>query len=374
MHGRSLGALVAAVAIVAAGLAAVPRESAPALEAAPPPAICRAAPAPAGWPEVGASGDVADLSGYQDYRGALGIGDGLRGRGVAIADVEYEWRRTHVELSSLGLPAPPDTGLPAGYQAADHGTAVLGVLGARADGQGVSGLAPDADLRPTSPFATGTYDPAGAVKAAAGGLGPGDVLLIELQALEDGQLVPIESIPAVRAQIRAAVDAGIVVVEPAGNGGIDVGTAGPTWLTGPAAPDHSGALMVGAGGSAFDAAGSTERRRITGSNFGARVDVQGVGAAVVTAGYGEGLGGSDDRSYTSCFDGTSSASATVAGAVAALQSGAISLTGSPLTPAQVRSLLIATGLPQAQASDGAIGPRPQVDAALALEVPSKHDV
>ena len=207
MHGRSLGALVAAVAIVAAGLAAVPRESAPALEAAPPPAICRAAPAPAGWPEVGASGDVADLSGYQDYRGALGIGDGLRGAGVAIADVEYEWRRTHVELSSLGLPAPPDTGLPAGYQAADHGTAVLGVLGARADGQGVSGLAPDADLRPISPFATGTYDPAGAVKAAAGGLGPGDVLLIELQALEDGQLVPIESIPAVRAQIRAAVDA-----------------------------------------------------------------------------------------------------------------------------------------------------------------------
>ena len=93
--------------------------------------------------------------------------------------------------------------------------------------------------------------------------------------------------------------------------------------------------------------------------------MQGVGAAVVTAGYGEGLGGSDDRSYTSCFDGTSSASATVAGAVAALQSGAISLTGSPLTPAQVRSLLIATGLPQAQASDGAIGPRPQVDAALA---------
>jgi hypothetical protein len=124
--------------------------------------------------------------------------------------------------------------------------------------------------------------------------------------------------------------------------------------------------MVGAGGSDFDENGASERRRVSGSNFGARVDVQGIGAAVVTSGYGERLGGSDDRAYTACFDGTSSASATVAGAVAALQSAAIARTGSPLAPAAVRTLLIASGLPQAQPAEGAIGPRPQVGAALDL--------
>ena len=102
------------------------------------------------------------------------------------------------------------------------------------------------------------------MRAAAGGLGPGDVLLIELQALEDGaSLAPIESIPAVRAQIRAAVDAGIVVVEPAGNGGSDSARPARRWLAGPAAPDHSGALMVGAGGVGSTPP-ATERRACTG--------------------------------------------------------------------------------------------------------------
>jgi hypothetical protein len=359
----ALGALLAAAVFAVAGWIVAPGAGEPAPVPAPPPATCRVAPSP-GWAGYAEDPGSADLSPFQDYRAAMGIGTGVRGSGVTIADVEYEWRPGHVELGGLGLTAPPATGLPPGYRASDHGTAVLGVLGASPDGKGVSGLVPDADIRPYSPFATGSYDPAAAIAAAAQGLGPGDVLLVELQAIQDDTLIPIEGIRTVRQAIRDAVDRGIVVVEPAGNGGVDVGAIGIGWLAGQTAPGHSGALMVGAGGSDQDMNGSTNLRRVTGSNFGSRVDVQGVGVGVVTSGYGEGLGGADDRAYTACFDGTSSAAATVAGAVAALQSGAIAQRGAPLTPAQVRTLLVQTGLRQVSPGDGVIGPRPQVDAAL----------
>jgi hypothetical protein len=331
---------------------------------APPPATCRVAPSP-NW--AGYSEDPADvdLSPFQDYRAAMGIGDGIRGSGVTIADVEYEWRPTHVELAAIGLAAPPATGLPAAYRSADHGTAVLGVLGASPDGKGVSGLVPDADLRPISPFYGRDYQPARAINDAAAGLGPGDVILIEQQAQAGGSLVPVEFLVDVRNAIAAAVRKGIVVVEPAGNGNLDIGTLEQApWLAGQTAPGHSGAIIVGAGGSDTDQSGPTALRRAVGSNWGSRVDLQGIGVGVVTSGYGDGIGGVGDRAYTSCFDGTSSASATVAAAVAALQSGAIAQNGQPLAPADVRRLLVETGQRQVNPEDGVIGPRPRVDAAL----------
>ena len=96
--------------------------------------------------------------------------------------------------------------------------------------------------------------------------------------------------------------------------------------------------------------------------------MQGVGVGVVTAGYGNGpdpIGGSGDRAYTACFDGTSSASATVAAAVVALQSAAIAQGRPRLTPDQVRAILRQTGAAQQGRTDRPIGPRPQVAAAIA---------
>jgi hypothetical protein len=131
--------------------------------------------------------------------------------------------------------------------------------------------------------------------------------------------------------------------------------------------------MVGAGGSGLGDPPVGDLERVPGSNYGARVDVQGYGAAVVTTGYSDlssGAAGAD-RSYTACFDGTSSASATVAGAAAVLQGAAITRTGAPLTPAALRDLLVDTGLPQVpspgdeNAGVQNIGPRPQIAAALA---------
>ena len=156
-----------------------------------------------------------------------------------------------------------------------------------------------------------------------------------------------------------------MVVEPAGNGDRDLASFNLPWLADPADPGNSGALLVGAGDSPTT---GTDLARAAGTNWGARVDVQGYGSGVLTAGYGEGIGTPEpkDRAYTSCFDGTSSASATVAGAVAALQGLARATQGAPLAPEAVRAALVATGVPQPDPLETPIGPRPQVSAAATL--------
>lgn len=372
-----LVALVLAVAGAVASAAAAGAE--PVVRPAPPPSsYCRVSP-PAGWPAIGAS-PVPDLTPFQDYRAGLGIDGSLDGSGIRITDVEYEWAADHVDLAGRGLPAADPSGLDLAFRARDHGTAVLGILGAAADGHGITGLAVGAELLPISPIfsdALLSYQPVRAITAATEGLRAGDVLLIELQALvvrEDGAtlLGPIEYYPSVRAAIANAVARGIVVVEPAGNGGLDVGTLGQPWLTDPADSQATGAIMVGAGGSGLGDPPVGDRERVPGSNYGSRVDLQGFGAAVVTTGYADlsSPGAGADHAYTACFDGTSSASATVAGAAAVLQGAAVARTGAPLDPATLRELLVDTGLPQAatpgdeNAAPQNIGPRPQVDAAL----------
>jgi serine protease len=347
-----------------------------AVRLAPPPAICRVPP-PGGWPLVSAGVPTPDLTPFQDHRAGLAIPSGAAGAGITIADIEYDWRPSHEELAPRSLPAPvePAGGLDPSFLAKEHGTAVLALLGASDDGLGVSGLAPAAALRPRAPFsAAGAYELQAAIAAAAAGLRPGDVLLVEQQILVDSDpspavqrlvLAPVEADAFAHDVIAAVAAAGIVVVEPAGNEGVDLASLGRPWLAvASGEAGYSGALMVGAGGSAVSLSG--DLRTGLRSNHGRRVDVQGFGEGVVTAGYGEGWSPPGDRAYTSCFDGTSSAAATVAGAVAVLQ-GVVEAAGrAPLTPAAVRAGLVATGLPQPAGETQPIGPRPQVAAAAAL--------
>ena len=352
-------------------------EAAVAPVAAPPPAFCRTPP-PGGWPAIPAGQPTPDLSGFQDYRAGLGIPAGATGAGVAIGDVEYQWRPEHEDLAGRALPASPDIDsgvLDPRFQALEHGTAVLGILGAAANGLGVTGLAPAAEVTPTSPFAgdPSTYDLLGATVDAATGLQRGDVLLVEQQTsvpvTTGSAFAPVEAVEAMRNAIRAIVNGGIVVVEPAGNGDRDLATLGVPWLADPASPDGTGALMVGAGNSPVT---GTDLARTAGTNFGARVNLQGYGSGVLTSGYGD-LDPAlpPSRGYTACFDGTSSASATVAGAVAALQDLAERETGGPLTPAATRAAMVATGTSPSPPSLQHIGPRPNVAAAAALVSPAE---
>jgi hypothetical protein len=249
---------------------------------------------------------------------------------------------------------------------------VLAVLGARPDGRGVTGLVPGAVLRPLSPYFTprpAVLDQARSIAELGVLLRPGDVLLVEQQGWADAartRLGPAELDPLVRAAIRAVVETGVVVVEPAGNGDV-TGANGYDVVRDlgvPAAgsPGDSRALMVGAGRS--EAGGGIDRTRTPFSNFGSRVDLQGYGEGVVTAGVGDLQLGPPTRRYTGCFSGTSSASATVAAAAAALQASAIARTGAPLAPEEVRRRLVVTGLAQDASVPGSIGPRPLVSAAV----------
>lgn len=312
--------------------------------------------------------DPAPAGSDADYAATL---PGGRGAGVMVVDLEFNWSFNHEDLGiSFGqlisgnagpdawVPMCGDGSPPAPYYAS-HGTAVVSQLIARDNGIGVTGAVPDATLRLATPIFWIFYYPALGVLNAAGQMRPGDVLLIEMQHMDPyGQYGPIENEPSVYDAIRMATQAGIIVVEPAGNGNLSLDPPNFGGRFDRSRLD-SGAIMVGAGNA------WRTRSLSAGSNFGERVDVQGRGEGVVSAGYGCLFwGGSPERAYTATFGGTSSASPIVAAAAASIQ-GYLKATGRPvLTPAQMRTLLVSTGTPQTGAEK--IGPYPDLRAAVAL--------
>jgi hypothetical protein len=320
------------------------------------------------------------FSSRQLYAAAAPLGTGIRaawnvpgGRGenVKIVDVEYSWNLDHEDLGTTGSTlihngTPTDP-----YHDSEHGTAVLGILHAPNNGYGITGLAPDADLHVVNSQNTETgYDLAHSLTMARAQLRAGDVLVLEQQANgPNGTDVPTEWSYDVYQQIRAATAAGIIVVEPAGNGANDVGAN----LDDPAFADlvtgraDSGAIMVGAGEGAN--CNAPARSRTDFSNYGSRVNLQGPGSCVVSTGYGDLSGEARNTFYTSGFSGTSSATAIVAGVAAVTSSVLEARTGHAPTPGEVRELLVRTGTAQNTAAGtrtGYVGPMPDVAKALGL--------
>ena len=115
--------------------------------------------------------------------------------------------------------------------------------------------------------------------------------------------------------------------------------------------------------------GWTDRSRLDFSNYGSRVDVQGWGRMVATLDYGD-LQGCDatGRKYTNYFGGTSSASPIVAGAALLVESIVKTERRCPLSPKDLRTLLVDTGSPQTDGPHGPakqhIGPRPDLAGAI----------
>src|SRR5690606_8127365 len=172
-----------------------------------------------------------------------------------------------------------------------------------------------------------------------------------------------------------ATAAGRVVVEAAGNGGVDLDQDSCNGLFDRSNRD-SGAIIVGQGW----APGPTDRERRPNSSYGGRVDLQGWGNNVMTTGYGVSYVDPDDpanpdRWYTDAFNGTSSASPMVAGAVANLQ-GIRLANGDPFfSAAAVLQILVDTGSPQLGDLSEHIGPRPNLLMAIAsfMNVPPVAD-
>lgn len=323
-------------------------------------------PAP---PPVDLAPPTPDLSSQQGYRGPapLGIGafnaaevPGGNGANTRIVDIEYSWVLNHEDLelpASTNIDASPAWD-PFPEDQGNHGTAVLGELTGKANGYGVVGIAPGAQIRiaPAATLAFG-YNLPRAISLATAALAPGDVILLEQQTSVCGSsdYGPVEWSQSVYDAIATATALGINVVEAAGNGSVDLDSAGCDSRFDRSVRD-SRAIIVGAG------APST-RERLWFSSYGSRLDMQGWGSGVTTGGYGDAFNPGDVRQrYTYAFSGTSSASPIVAGSVLALQ-GALKARGLRVaTPQEMREALVATGT--AQGGTTHIGPLPRLPEAL----------
>ena len=306
---------------------------------------------------------------------------GGKGDKVDVIDIEGGWNFAHEDLLKnqggvVGGTATGDTGW------VNHGTAVQGEIGGDENTFGILGIAPFSRFSGVSIFGAGNST-AKALKTAADKLKPGDIILIELHragpnATGQGQFgyIPIEWWSADFAAVKYATAKHIIVIAAAGNGSQNLDDAVYQGRFDRQQRD-SGAILVGAGAPPSGSFGP-DRSRLGFSNYGKIVDAQGWGREVVSTGYGDLQGGSDqNRWYTRSFSGTSSASPIVVGAVACLQSMQKTRGGPLLTYQQIRSILRKSGSPQTDGPNGPatqrIGNRPnlkQAEAFLTQQVAS----
>jgi hypothetical protein len=214
---------------------------------------------------------------------------------------------------------------------------------------GVVGVAPSARARVVSQWRTATnYQTADAIRSAMSAMRAGDVLLLEAQTTypPGTDFLPVEVEQAVYDAIRAATDAGIVVIEAGGNGAVDLDqfqdVRGRRILNRSSLDfQDSGAVMVGAASSA------SPHGRLSFSNFGSRIDCYAWGENVQST--GDGWTGNALNTYTPSFGGTSGASPIVTGAALLLQAWALGRRYS-YPPHTLRALLSDPALNTASAS------------------------
>lgn len=325
--------------------------------------------------KAGVPGMTPDFSARQGYLDAAPGGidarfawlrPGGKGAGVSIIDIEGAWQFTHENL--IENQGGVIGGTPSSHPNwRNHGTAVVGEFGADEGGFGCTGICPQAHVRAISIFDDGSSV---AIRQAADALHPGDILLIELHRpgplfdfadrLDQRGYIAVEWWPDdFAAIVYATTVRGVIVVEAAGNGGVNFDDAlydtpdfgfPPTW-TNPfrMANPQSGAIVVGAGAPPPGTHGrdhGADRSRLGFSNWGARVDAQGWGEEVTTCGYGDLQGGDEDMWYTDQFSGTSSASPIVVGALGCVQGALRAAARTLMTPVSAVNLLRTTGSPQ----------------------------
>jgi len=318
------------------------------------------------------------LSGNQGYLAAAPEGIDARwawghadGSGVDFVDLEQGWTLNHEDLAAAAISII--SGLNQAYTG--HGTAVLGEVVGVDNFIGIVGIAPSARARVVSQWRTASnYQTADAIRSAMSAMRAGDVLLLEAQTTYPPrtEYLPVEVEQAVYDAIRAATDAGIVVVEAGGNGGVNGGVdldkfqdMNGRYILNRLSPDFrdSGAIMVGA------AASTSPHGRLSFSNFGSRIDCYAWGENVQST--GDGWTGNAINTYTPTFGGTSGASPIVTGAAVLLQAWAVGRRYS-YAPHVLRALLSDPALNTASANPPVdrIGVMPNLKAIITRELGS----
>lgn len=338
-------------------------------------------------PKAASHLSTPNFEGSQGYLGAPPNGidaqfawtlNGGRGQGVKIIDIEGAWQTTHEDMPTLFSDSGNHIN-DIGWR--NHGTAVLGVIGAKNNGFGVTGIANEAIIGVQSHRGSTGNNVSNAILLAANNVGPDGIILIELHGLgpSDGTpctcnqtqcyFIAMEYWQENFDAIQIATANGVIVVEAAGNGSVNMDAGVFAGVFNRNIRD-SGAIIVGA-------SRSSQRSPMCFTNFGSRVDVNGWGENVVTMGYGslfDGGHGEEDRFYTNSFGGTSSASPIVVGAAAIIQSVSNSLGQPALDSIAMRDVLASTGTLQSSGLSRPIGTFPNLSAAIdSLIIPPNED-
>jgi hypothetical protein len=292
------------------------------------------------------------------------------GDGITIAVLDFNAFLNHEDLVGRVTPEQPEQTqilIESFPLNPNHGTAVLGIVGAARNTIGMTGIAWQSDIRfyPIVSRQEGARLDTAMANAIVD-LDQGDVLLlpIGLEAFES----PVQGVrgdtilrdPAVFALATTASSAGICVVASAGNDAAAVRTS-------PDSQGDSGAIVVGGAWPGFQLAvnpstGNPGPATFPGANFCRvrtsnftdpenptnLVNCSGWGEGVATLGYGDLFRGTNApisdpleldrlRSYTADFGGTSASAAMIAGWCACIQSFSVAVFGSPLGTTDLRT-------------------------------------
>ncbi|MFD2601132.1 S8 family peptidase [Flavobacterium suzhouense] len=305
---------------------------------------------------------------YQNYITDYGVDMvyawdlGLTGQGINIRDLEGSMNPLHEELNDRNVSFADNITIhPDIIDDETHGTGVFGILYADPGNYGITGLAHGANELVMYSVITveAEYDVPFSISKCFEQSTEGDFVIYELQTDGYGELEdygPSEYDLPVWDLTKAATDAGIIVVAAAGNGNQDLDS--PIFDEYNSRGD-SGAIIVGAGSP------DEAHDRLWYSTYGERVDLQGWGLNVLTAGTGQAYIVNDDNNQTyTWFSGTSSATPIVASCAIVLQSYYHANTGEYLSGVELKEILKQTGKPQGLALEGNIGPLPNMPQAI----------
>jgi serine protease len=290
---------------------------------------------------------------------------GGMGTNIRLIDIEQNWDSLHEDLSrpfvrrgNRAVNSPQDP---------NHGTAVLGEMLGLHNPIGVDGICPAAGYGLMA--VNDTFLVSQGIAQATELLEPGDVILIEQHAkgpdvpggvsvcnAAQFEYLPMEYWSDCRDAIVRATAKGIIVVEAAGNGQMNLDDPIYQNVFDPNAPYASGAIMVAADGGG-------DRNPACWTNYGKRINFFAWGDHVISTGYGDLYNpGNNHRIYTNTFAGTSSASPIIAGLIVVIQ-GIRRQAGKPLWQAADFTRFM-RGTPQSPNTGKPIGILPDLKATL----------